>query len=351
MIHSKLLGLLLALFLASSACRSAADTTEVPAQREAEDRWLIGEFRLGGAPVIDGDTIRVEGLDRSVRLVGLDTEEIFHSKADQKRATQDFEAYLREKRGDRSRPVKAATPMGERARDWAKRFFEDVDRVELERDAAHTMEDRYGRTLAHAFAHKDGKRIHYNLEAIRAGMSPYYVKYGYSLRFHEAFRRAELEARTAQRGIWNPSNEAYRDYPERKAWWAARADAIQRFEARAQQRNDYIVLAHQDADDKLERNLGREATVLGSVQRIDPKKGLVRVWLDKRHGSDFPLIFFDRDVYHRSNLVRQWGELVTVRGKIERYVAGEYQTLQMVVRSANQVELPQLPQSGQSQAK
>jgi endonuclease YncB( thermonuclease family) len=338
------ISLLLGLFLAASACHSAADKSHAAAPTSSEDRWLlIGEFRLSDTPVIDGDTIRVEGLDHSVRLVSLDTEETFHSKADRKDAAQDFDAYLRAKRGDQPHPTKAATPMGEEAKDWAERFFEGVDSVELERDAARTTQDRYGRTLAHAFARKKGKRLHYNLEAIRSGMSPYFVKYGYSERFHDAFSRAEAEARAAQRGIWDAGKKAYRDYPERKAWWTARADAMQGFEREARTRSDYIVLTRPDADAELERNLGREVTVLGSVQRIDPKKTLVRVWLGKRRGSDFPLIFFDRDVYHRSALDRHRGELVTVRGTVERYAAGEYQTLQIVVKNAKQVELSGLP--------
>ncbi len=351
MIRFHFISLALGLFLASSACHSAADTSQAPAPANAEARLLLGEFRLSHAPVIDGDTLRVEGLDHSVRLVGLDTEEIFHSKADRKGAAEDFEAYLRAKRGGRPRPTKAATPMGEEAKDWAERFFEGVDRVELERDAPHSTQDRYGRTLAHAFARKNGKRLHYNLEAIRSGMSPYYMKYGYSERFHEAFSRAEAEARAAHRGIWDPEEKAYRDYPERKAWWTARAEAIARFEREARKRSDYIVLTDANADDELERNLGREVTLLGAVQRIDPKKTLVRVWLDKRSGSDFPLIFFDRDVYHRSNLGRHRGELVTVRGTVERYTAGQRPTLQMVVNSEKQVELSPLPEPGQRQIK
>ena len=92
MIHVKLVGLLLALFLTSSACRSSADTAQAPAARKSETSPLIGDYRLGSSPVIDGDTVRVEGLENRARQNALDPEETIHSKADRQEAKQDFAA-------------------------------------------------------------------------------------------------------------------------------------------------------------------------------------------------------------------------------------------------------------------
>ena len=49
------------------------------------------------------------------------------------------------------------------------------------------IRDRYDRYLAYVFAEIDGKWVNYNVECVRAGMSPYFMKYGYSQRFHADF--------------------------------------------------------------------------------------------------------------------------------------------------------------------
>jgi hypothetical protein len=174
-------------------------------------------------------------------------------------------------------------------------------------------------------------------------MSPYFTKYGYSHRFHNQLSHAEAEAREAGRGIWDPRSQGYGDYEDRKTWWNARADFIQAFEHEANRRNDYIQLTRLDAVQKLEDNFGREVTVLSTVDRIRHFKGLVRVTLALHPGNDFPLIFFDRDVYRLSGIDRYTGEPVSVRGKVERYEKGDYRTLQIVVHEPTQVTLPSLP--------
>jgi len=174
-------------------------------------------------------------------------------------------------------------------------------------------------------------------------MSPYFTKYGYSHRFHNQFTDAEAEARQAKRGIWNPEAQGYRDYEERKAWWNARADFIRAFEHEASRRDDYIDLTHWDSLDQLEKKLGQEVTVLSTVDKIRHYKKLVRVSLGRQQGSDFPVIFFDRDAFHASQIARYKGEPVAVRGKVERYEKSEYSTLQIVVSAPAQVSLPSLP--------
>jgi hypothetical protein len=69
----------------------------------------------------------------------------------------------------------------------------------------------------------------------------------------------------------------------------------------------------------------------------------VRASLARRRGKDFPVIFFDRDVFRESGIGRYEREPVMVRGTVERYEKGTYRTLQIVVREPTQVSLPALP--------
>lgn len=314
-----------------------------PAKEAEQEGLLIGEYRLADDAVIDGDTIRVEGIDGSLRLLSIDTEEKLHGKADRAAAAKDFDRYMKKKRGNALRPQKAGTPMGEEATQFAKAFFENEEIVRLERDDRKEILGRYGRLLAYAFVQKDGRWTSYNVECVRAGMSPYFTKYGYSHRFHNQLTHAEAEARQAKRGIWNPEAQGYGDYDERKAWWDARADFIRAFQHEASRRDDYIQLTHWDALDQLEKRLGQEVTILSTVERIRHFRGMVRVSLARQQGSYFPLIFFDKDVFRMSEIDRYKGEPVTVRGTVERYEKGAYNTLQILVNAPTQVSLPSLP--------
>ncbi|MBW2404212.1 MAG: thermonuclease family protein [Deltaproteobacteria bacterium] len=314
-----------------------------PSREVEQEGLLIGEYRLAGHPVVDGDTIRVEGVEGSIRLLSIDTEEKLRGKADRAAAAKDFQKYLKGKRGDAARPRKAGTPMGERATEFAKAFFEGAEVVRLERDDPKEIRGHFGRLLAYVFVKKSGRWTSYNVEAVRAGMSPYFTKYGYSHRFHNLFTHAESEARQAKRGIWNTDAQGYGDYDERKAWWNARADFIRAFEHEANRRADYIQLTHWDAPDELEDKLGQEVTVLSTVDRIQHFKGLVRVLLARQRGSGFPVIFFDEEVFRESGIDRYRREPITVRGTVERYEKGTYRTLQVVVREPAQVLLAKLP--------
>lgn len=331
--------------------RASAETTAhgpqaaPPGLRPEVDRegLLIGEFRLADHPVVDGDTIRVEGIEGSIRLLSIDTEEKLR-RADRAAVQDDFADYLRMKRGDSARPQKPGTPMGEEATEFAEAFFEGVDLVRLERDDPKEIRGVYGRLLAYVFAKKNGRWTSYNVECVKAGMSPYFTKYGYSHRFHNQLSYAEAEAREAQRGIWNPQSKSYGDYAERKAWWNARAEFIRTFEQEANRQTDYVHLSHFDAAVRLEEKLGQEVSVLGVIDRIQIFRTLVRVSLSAQQ-SRFPLIFRDRDVFRSSGIGPYRGEPVVVRGPVEVYEKGSYRTLQIVVKDPAQVSLPSLPES------
>src|SRR3569623_1001743 len=94
---------------------------------------VIGEFPL--VRVVDGDTVRVKGLDSSLRLLGIDTEETFKHDKERRAYTKGFAAYAKDVRGASPRPAKFATPLGDEAKRWAEAWFKDVTTVRLEREA------------------------------------------------------------------------------------------------------------------------------------------------------------------------------------------------------------------------
>ena len=341
---------LLVLLLVLVACGSPEATRYSRKQAQASLSALetpgvtIGEFRV--SKVIDGDTIRVDGLDSALRLLAIDTEETFKGEKDRRLFENGWEQYLAAKRGDSKHPVKAATPLGEEAHAWAKAFFDGVKRVRLERDDPREIRDRYGRYLAYALVEKDGRWLNFNVECVRAGMSPYFSKYGYSRRYHEDFVAAEREARAAQRGIWDPAKMHYPDYDERKPWWTARAEFIAEFDRQARGRDDFVNLTQYDAIKRIERRIGEEVTVLGTVGEVRlGDRGPTRVMLSRRMFGDFPIIFFDKDVFASTGLGTWKGEFVMVSGRVSVYESkrtGKKQ-VQIVVDRPGQVVLSKVP--------
>ena len=323
--------------------RAPEQPRKAPSDQEG---LLIGEYELARNPVVDGDTIRVRGIEGSVRLLKIDTEERFHGKAERAAATKDFDRYRERKRRRGPRLPKFGTPMGEEAAEFAKAFFDGVEVVRLERDDPKAMRGRHGRLLAYVFVKKAGRWTSYNVECVRAGLSPYFTKYGYSHRFANQLARAETEARNAGRGIWGAQAKGYGDYDQRKAWWDARADFIRQFEEEAGRRDDYVQLWHWDALERLEQKLGVEVTLLSTVDAIEHFERLVRVSLVSEKRKGFPVIFFDKRVFHESGIGRYAHEPVTVRGTVQRYERGSYRTLQIVVEEPKQIGLPTLPRSG-----
>ena len=284
-----------------------------------DDTLVLGTFRLKKKkPVIDGDTIKVEGLDKSLRLLCIDTEEIFHKPERRGMSAANFPAYAKAMRGD-GRPAKYGTPMGEVATVWARRFFEKVKKVRLERDEVGRKRGYFDRHLVYVFAKKDGVWINYNLAAVRAGMAPYFVKYGRCGRFDAEFVAAQKEAQIAHRGIWSDALYHYPDYDERLTWWEERAATIDRFRARSAKDADLIDLM---ADDGLERaldRLGDTVTVFSSFgdARLDKKPYLVP--LSHRRNKDFLIVAFDDQQLAKIGLEKWKGKLVHVRGKVSQF--------------------------------
>lgn len=320
-------GLLLGVLGLAAACASESlgryDRQQLAATLAAPDAdpgLVVGEFVLQSPGIVDGDTIKVVGLDGSLRLLGLDAEETFKSEADRRAYDLGFAEYWAQKQAGHSSPVKVATPLGMDAKHWAEEFFEEVRTVRIERDHPKELRDRYDRFLAYVLVHKDGQWLNYNVECVRAGMSPYFTKYGYSRRFHEEFVQAQAEAQAAERGIWDPTREHYPDYELRLRWWDARAEAVAQFERDAEGRDNWINLTHWDAMDRLAELEGEEVVVFSTVGDVKPRVGKrpARVMLSRRMFSDLPLIFFDDEVLARSRI--EDAEYVRVQGTVSRYV-------------------------------
>ncbi len=344
LIHLVLLGLL-GLQLGCGKAIQRFDRNTVLAGLDEPDVGLVlGDFPL--TKVIDGDTIRVDGLAASMRLLGLDTEETFKKKSEWAAFDKGWAVYLAEAQAKTKSPVKIPTPMGEEAKKFAVKFFRGVNHVHLERDHPKEIRDFYNRFLTYVFVEKDGKRINYNVECVRAGMSPYFSKYGYSRRFHAEFVQAQNEARAAGRGIWDPSKQHYTDYDRRLEWWDRRGDYIQTFEKDAAGRKNWIVLTNWDAMDRLQGLLGREVVVLGSIGDIRKSEtGPTRVMLSRRRIGSFPLIFFDKKVYEESRVETAKGEYIRARGIVASYknkYTGKVD-LQIVVTMPAQVEIEPIP--------
>lgn len=347
----RLLSWLIALLLAEGCAtteqgkRYTQDEARATLKRLETVSLDLGDFPFDGpSAVLDGDTIKVRGLPASLRLLGLDTEETFKKDSERAAFSAGWEEYKKKMRGSSSRPVKFATPVGEDAKHFAQAFFEDARVVKLERDHPGEIRDFYNRYLAYVFVQRNGVWVNYNVECVRAGFSPYFVKYGRSRRFHKEFVEAEKEAREAQRGIWKPGAMHYPDYPERLAWWGEREKVITRFEKEAVNDPDnYIALTRWDAMLKLEGKVGQEVTILGSVSdvRFSDGDGPSVVKLARNRTNEFDVVFFDRDVLLSTGVQFKKGEYVQVRGAVQKYRNEKgWERLQVVVNLPGQVVAP-----------
>lgn len=288
----------------------------------SEAGFVIGEFALSADGVVDGDTIKVEGLDASLRLLAVDTEETFkHDDEVDAYEAMSFPDYLESMRDSSGRPPKGPTPLGTDAKKFAQDFFAGVATVRLERDHPKEIRGAYNRYLTYVFANKGERWVNYNVECVRAGMSPYFTKYGYSRRFHDEFSRAQQEAQANKRGIWADGAEHYADYADRLAWWNSRAAFAAQFEAESVGRNDHIVLTNWDAMTRLEDMHGEFVSLLAVVGSASPRQGRgpARITLSRRRGQDFPVICFDDEIVRQSGLDQAVGEYVVVTGRVSKY--------------------------------
>lgn len=285
----------------------------------ATDPLVIGTFDVTVASVTDGDTIRVQG-EPPVRVIGLDCEEVFKNAADRASAQADFAAYARAKRGASPRPVKFATPAGEAAKAFVQALFERVRRVRLERDEVGGHElDTFDRRLAHVVLLTDQGESQLAVEVVRAGHSPYFVKYGRSLRLDAALAKAQAEARAQKRGVWAESGPAhYDDYAERLAWWESRARQVDAWRA-VPAAPDRIALGTLQAAERLAARVGQEATVFGTLRGLRTEAWPHLLWLTDRRGADVAVAVFEESAWSALDLDALGSRFVTVTGPVTLY--------------------------------
>ena len=262
-----------AALIALLCCCFACSAQETGSSVSGDSDYVIGvytDFR-----VVDGDTFHIKDLDRGVRFLFIDTEEVprgDNAMADLQHLRENWPQPYYDRRGDKRFPVKMASPFGWESSEWAKQWFSDVDSIRLERDSDANVYGYFGRWLALVFARKQGTWVLYNLECVRMGHSPYYGKYGFSERFHDAFRAAEKEARDGQRGIWNPSLQHYPDYDERLEWWSGRGEDISRYLEVCDAREDCYFLGRDGEFERLALATGKRVTVFGMVDWIGDER-------------------------------------------------------------------------------
>lgn len=269
-----------ALILYCALLVAASCLVQQPAEREAASAagapsqvgqaLVLGDFPLAPRAVVDGDTLRVNGLETPIRLVGIDTEEVFYSRIEREQATDDFVAYAAAKRG-RARatlPRKYATPMGETAKAWITDRLQGHARVRLEIDRGDRTEGFFDRKLVHVFVREGGRDVHLNSEIVRAGLSPYFTKYGRARRFHTEFLAAQREARAAGRGIWSSQTQHYDDYDERLAWWQSRADQVDAFDRKFANDPRSIALLDDDAWLRIRDLAGQRVLLFGEIRDL-----------------------------------------------------------------------------------
>ena len=124
--------------------------------------------------VVDGDTVvvQLDGRPTTIRLIGVDTPETVHPSKPVERYGKEASAFLRELVGGQS--------------------------VRLDYEPAMKRLDRYGRTLAYPRTVPGDRLV--NLAIVEGGYGHAYTTYPFTLM--ERFRRAERDAREAERGLW-----------------------------------------------------------------------------------------------------------------------------------------------------
>ncbi len=129
--------------------------------------------------VVDGDTFHalVQGRDTTVRIIGINTPETVKPNS----------------------PVEC---FGPEASDFAHGEL-DGRTVTLELDPSQDPQDRYGRTLAHAWIEEaDGSLRLYELDAVVAGVADERVYGAVPHAWHELLAAAEETARANGTGMW-----------------------------------------------------------------------------------------------------------------------------------------------------
>lgn len=315
-----------------------------PLDRIADVETLsLGEFRY--MYTADADTLNVYGLTRSLRFMGVDAEETFKndrnsglSKSEAiALANRDFDAYLRRIRNGDLRPAKVMTPMGEWSKDWAYEYLDEALRhsdgfLRLEVDSARRMLGYFDRYLVHIIVQRDDdgdgttEDVNFNEATIRAGLTPYSMKYGYVDHpgAHDRFEAAMATARKDGVGIWNDrppfDQRHYTDYDERLVWWRIRGDQQRWYDDQhgdGSRLSAPLRLGDMLASERLARaREGKTITVFGAISYAN--ENALTIALSHFNNHDVLLKFATPEAFASAWNSRMDGEFIVATGKFER---------------------------------
>lgn len=183
-----IIGGIMAIILAIFGITSATSTTVAKKPRTAKSEKALSvsvdPARLYQVErVVDGDTIAVDvdGQEVTVRFIGMNTPETV----------------------DPRRPVQC---FGKQASAEMKRILtstttSELVSVRLETDPTQGTTDRYGRLLAYVIL-EDGTLL--NQLMIAEGYA-YEYTYNIPYKYQKEFKKAEVDARTMKKGLWDTS--------------------------------------------------------------------------------------------------------------------------------------------------
>ena len=323
-------------------------------EKPAPNPLLIGSYKLRDDGVVDGDTIRVHGLRRSVRILAIDTEETYDgdlTPADKALMASDFAAYCKKMQGDAPTPRKYPTPAGHAATAFARSILTPGATLVLEKDDRNApSKGGYGRTIAHVWVvPEEGERWLYAERVIRAGHSPYYVKYGRSKRFDALLRAAQADARQHKRGIWADDAKGYPHYETLLAWWERRARALDWLDAQRQSGNAPIEVGSKNSIRKLSRRVAKPEPVW-IFGLIDDKDDKAVIHHDKGAtlrigGQRYIEIEIVGQELAKAMRPEQWiGELISAKGQLDREgnpLNERIRYMRLVVTDAAQIVRPE----------
>lgn len=289
----------------------------------SQQEFVIGEFTV--QKILDGDTFRFEGLDKSTRLMGIDTEETWKD-AEAEMKVNDIASHWAEvyasQKDSSGKPAKVDSPFGYYTWQWTKELFKDVVKVRLEVDDYKRVIDMFNRYLVYIIGIKaDGTEFNYNIECVKQGYSPYFSKYGYVARFDNEFKTAQEYAQKNKLGIWSGKELCYPDYTERLEWWNKRGDQIKRYETEYAGKPGYYSMLDVSDYKKMSAHVGDTVTVFGNISRVvtDNNPRLAKIEINEDDTID--LVFFKKHfaLIDELKLNSPKGYYLYVKGQLTEY--------------------------------
>lgn len=210
--------------------------------------------------------------------------------------------------------------MGNEATAFAERFFEGVEEIFLEYQSPEQTRGFFGRHLAYAWVKsQEGEWKNYNVEVVRAGMSPYFTSYGWCDAHHAHFVAAQREARQARRGIWAPGARGYDDYEERLRQWEERAREIGMFREYFGSQEKVVKLGTDTAMARLRLSVGERVMVFGALDRHAPRARPPKLHLFHRFRDDLVVITEEGVSFEDFGVEFEPGRHYYLEGVVELY--------------------------------